>query len=90
VVQMNQQQFDEAVEKLQIEGLGGVGSECTARVFFAACFVMSHRLNLPDGKEWSGPTSDDLSDFLFDISDKQRKRLKRIADALIERGETFH
>jgi len=88
---MTEQQFDEAVEKLQIEGLGGVGSECTARVFSAACFVMHHRLSLPDKEEvWSGPTSEELSDFLFDISDKQRKRLKRIADALIEQGETLH
>lgn len=51
---------------------------------------MHHRLRLPHGEAWSGPTNDELSDFLFDISDKQRKRLKRIADALIEQGETLH
>ena len=89
-MQMTEEQFDEAVEQLQVNGLYGVKGEREARVFSAACFVMRHRLSLPDKEEWSGPTSEELSDFLFDISDKQRKRLKRIAEALIEQGETFH
>ena len=89
-MQMTEEQFDEAVEQLQVNGLHGVKGECEARVFSAACFVMRHRLSLPDKEVWSGPTSEELSDFLFDISDKQRKRLKRIAEALIEQGETFH
>ena len=89
-MQMTEQEFDEAVEQLQINGLYGVKGECEARVFSAACFVMHHRLRLPDGEAWSGPTNDELSDFLFGISDKQRHRLKQIADALVERGETLH
>ena len=89
-MQMTEQEFDEAVEQLQINGLYGVKGDCEARVFSAACFVMHHRLRLPDGEAWSGPTNDELSDFLFDISDKQRKRLKRIAETLVEQGETLH
>jgi hypothetical protein len=91
-MEMTELQFDEAVEQLEQAGLAGVdGSEPVARVFAATCFVMRQWLGLPDSKEiWKGPTSKELSAFLACLKGRQRKRLKQIADALVERGETLH
>ena len=90
-MQMTEQQFDEAIEQLEQAGLAGVdGTEPVSRVFAVSCFVMRQQLRLSDNKSWSGPTSAELTEFLTSISDVQRKRLKQIADALIEQGETLY
>ena len=91
-MQMTEEQFDEAVDQLEQADLAGVdGNEQVARVFAAACFVMRQWLGLPDPKEnWKGPTSKELRAFLACLKGHQRKRLKQIAEALVERGETLH
>jgi hypothetical protein len=88
-MQMTKQQFDEAVDLLEQELWPDDEDEdeCRARVFVASCFVMKQRLRLPEDEAWLGPSAKQLSEFLVGLNAEQLKRLKHLAETLIDAPE---
>jgi hypothetical protein len=80
---MTKQQFDEAVERLQVlwPPLKNK-TEVDVRVVVAACLVMRQRRGIPADQPWGGPTDAELAEFLAGLDRVRRKRLKLQVEAL--------
>lgn len=86
MMRMTKQEFDLAVDLIVQRNLWLDREEFAARIITAACFVIKQRQGVPDDVDWNAPQGAELlamvREFLADISPRQRKLLKRIAESL--------
>jgi hypothetical protein len=91
---MTRQEFDSAVDSLQrnLAPTNDRERRAQARVVAAVCGVIKQRQGVPDDIDWTAPelTLDELREFFADISQRQRKLLKQIAEGLIMHEARIH
>jgi hypothetical protein len=89
-VVMTKEEFDDACALLQEKGLAAISDKNDARVCIAAGYIIKHRRGISDEVMWQ-PTDADLAEFFPGLNRAQRKKLKHIADSLIDAGvEAMH
>jgi hypothetical protein len=87
---MTKQEFERSVDRLINLKPSDPFTECDTKVFAAAGFVIRHRLNIPDD-EAVNISVDDVAAFLRGLDPARKRKLKKIADGIIEDGiEPIH
>jgi hypothetical protein len=88
---MTTRQFNEIIDMLlgrvPLDMLDSKQQEGVTRVFVAADFLMKHRLKLPEETQYS-PTQAEVVAFLDGLNGTQMRKLKKIAEGVIQDGET--
>jgi hypothetical protein len=93
-MRMTKREFDAAIDLIVQRDVWPDNDEFAARLVAAACAVIKQRQGVPDDAEWNAPPEPELLSmvrkFLADISPRQRKLLKQIAESLIMKSERLH